>query len=67
MSSACPVPTATTRTSRPVSFVKAGSRCENNPDCSVDVVDATVIESACAVASDNPSSSAAIHFMPTLP
>ena len=43
MSIAWPVPTATTLTSTPVAFVKAGSRCGNRPDCSVDVVDAIVI------------------------
>ena len=40
MSSAWPVPTATTCTSMPVAAVKAGSRCGNRPDCSVLVVDA---------------------------
>ena len=40
MSIACPVPSATTLTSTPVALVKTGSRCPNNPDCSVEVVDA---------------------------
>ena len=43
MSSACPVPSATTRTSMPVFFWKTGSRCLNSPDCSVEVVEATVM------------------------
>ncbi len=45
MSSAWPVPTATTCTSMPVAFVKAGSRCLKRPDCSVEVVEATVMKS----------------------
>ena len=42
MSSAWPVPTATTLTPIPVAAVNFGSNWLNNPDCSVDVVDATV-------------------------
>jgi hypothetical protein len=37
-------PTATTFTPMPVALVKTGRRCPNRPDCSVDVVDATVME-----------------------
>jgi hypothetical protein len=44
MSSACPVPTATTRTSMPLSFLNAGSRWPNKPDCSVEVVEATTMD-----------------------
>jgi hypothetical protein len=42
MSSAWPVPTATTRASMPVSLVNAGSRSLKSPDCTVEVVEATV-------------------------
>jgi hypothetical protein len=49
MSSACPVPSATTRTSIPVFFWKIGSKCLNIPDCSVEVVEATVMN-FCAIA-----------------
>ena len=38
MSSAWPVPWATTRMSMPLAFLKAGSRWPNRPDCSVLVV-----------------------------
>ncbi len=48
MPSAWPVPTATTRTSTPLFFVYAGSRCLNRPDCSVEVVEATVMNFGCA-------------------
>ena len=48
MSIACPVPTATTLTSSPVAFLNSGSRWPNRPDCSVDVVDAMVMD--CAIA-----------------
>src|SRR5437899_1838361 len=44
MSSAWPVPNATTRTSKPRAFLASGSRCLKSPDCSVDVVDATVMK-----------------------
>ena len=40
---AWPVPTATTRTSMPVFFVKAGSMCLKRPEFSVDVVDWTMM------------------------
>jgi hypothetical protein len=40
MSSAWPVPRATTLTSMPVAFLNSGSRCVNRPDCSVEVVEA---------------------------
>ena len=50
VSSAWPVPTATTRTSMPVACLKAGSNCLNRPDCSVEVVDATTQEAAQALA-----------------
>ncbi len=43
MSSACPVPSATTLTSMPVFFWNAGSMCLKRPDCSVEVVEATVM------------------------
>ena len=44
MSSAWPVPSATTRTWIPVFFSNSGSRCLNSPDCSVEVVEATVMK-----------------------
>ena len=50
--SACPVPTATTRTSMPVCLVKAGSRNPNSPDSSVEVVEATVMNGCSATAGD---------------
>ena len=49
-SSAWPVPSATTRTLMPVSFSKMGRRKPNRPDCSVDVVEATVMKRSCACA-----------------
>ena len=42
-SSAWPVPSATTRTSMPVFCSKIGRMCLKSPDCSVEVVDATVM------------------------
>ena len=48
MSKACPVPTATTRTSIPVAALNAGKRCGNRPDCSVLVVEAITIILSCA-------------------
>src|SRR6266851_4082126 len=42
--SAWPVPTATTRTAMPVFLVKAGRRWPKRPDCSVEVVEATVMK-----------------------
>jgi hypothetical protein len=45
MSSAWPVPTATTRTSTFVASLISGSRCLKRPDCSVDVVEAMVMTS----------------------
>ena len=48
MSSACPVPTATTLTPIPLAAVNFGSRKPNSPDCSVDVVEATVMVRSCA-------------------
>ena len=50
MSSAWPVPSATTRTLIPVSFSNNGNRCPNRPDCSVDVVEATTMNLSCAPA-----------------
>src|SRR6266404_1793984 len=50
MSSACPVPTATTFTAMPVLPVNRGSRKPNSPDCSVEVVEATIIDGCCAKA-----------------
>src|SRR5689334_11259209 len=50
VSSAWPVPSATTRTSIPVLALKAGSRWPNRPDCSVEVVDATTMNFSCAIA-----------------
>ena len=44
MSMAWPVPTATTLVSTPVACLNAGSRWPNKPDCSVDVVDAMVMD-----------------------
>jgi hypothetical protein len=44
MSSAWPVPSATTRTLMPLAFSKAGSRWPKRPDCSVEVVDDTVMK-----------------------
>ena len=72
MSMACPVPSATTLTSTPVALVKAGSRCPNNPDCSVDVVEAiTMLFWAWAVPRAHSSSAAArprdtVFFMQVL-
>jgi hypothetical protein len=70
MSIACPVPTATTLTSMLLACLKAGSRCANRPDCSVEVVDAMVIVSACAAAPAAARTSAAATnsnaFMPAL-
>ena len=48
MSSAWPVPKATTFTSSPLAFLKAGNKCANKPDCSVEVVDDITIDWACA-------------------
>jgi hypothetical protein len=48
ISSACPVPTATTFTWMPVRAEKRGRMKLNSPDCSVDVVEATTIECSCA-------------------
>ena len=48
MSSAWPVPKATTFTSSPLTFLKAGNKCANKPDCSVDVVDDMTMDWACA-------------------
>jgi hypothetical protein len=59
VSSAWPVPSATTRTSMPVCFVNAGSRCLNSPDCSVEVVDATTMNDVCAHAAAQASQAAA--------
>ena len=39
---------ATTFTSSPLAFLKAGNKCANKPDCSVDVVDDITIDWACA-------------------
>jgi hypothetical protein len=39
-----PVPRATTRTLMPLAFSKAGSRWPKRPDCSVEVVEATVMK-----------------------
>ncbi len=44
MSSAWPVPTATTLTCTPLAWVKAGSKWANSPDCSVEVVEATTMD-----------------------
>ncbi|CFP59348.1 Uncharacterised protein [Bordetella pertussis] len=46
MSSAWPVPWATTLMSMPLAFLKAGNRCPNRPDCSVEVVEAMTMVSA---------------------
>jgi hypothetical protein len=48
-----------TRTSMPVCFVNAGSRCLKSPDCSVDVVDATTMKGDCAHAAPQASHAAA--------
>ena len=45
VSSACPVPWATTRTSIPVASRKIGRMCPNSPEFSVEVVEATVMNS----------------------
>ncbi len=50
MSSAWPVPSATTRTSMPLACLKAGSRWANRPDCSVEVVEAITMARSCAAA-----------------
>ena len=44
------VPTATTFTLMPVFSVNRGNKKPKSPDCSVDVVDATMIERSCAKA-----------------
>src|SRR5216110_2288095 len=54
MSSACPVPTATTRTLIPVPRSNTGNKCAKRPDCSVDVVDATTMYLSCAFECDKP-------------
>ena len=61
MSSAWPVPTATTRTSMPLAALKLGSRCANRPDCSVEVVEAMTIDFAASCAAARPGSTAATH------
>ena len=63
MSSAWPVPTATTRTLMPVFFVNSGRMWPNKPDCSVDVVEATVIDLSCAAATPASIAPAAIETM----
>src|SRR6185503_9475223 len=50
MSSAWPVPCATTRTLIPVFAPNSGRMCLNRPDCSVDVVEATTMDLSCAAA-----------------
>src|SRR5580704_2556618 len=48
MASACPVPTATTRTSIPVASRKIGIKWPKRPDSSVEVVEASVMKRSCA-------------------
>src|SRR5215470_3994039 len=48
VSSACPVPCASTFTSMPVFSLNSGSMCLNRPESSVDVVEATTIDLSCA-------------------
>jgi hypothetical protein len=52
MSSAWPLPTATTFTAIPARSLKRGRRKPNKPDCSVEVVEATTIERSCAIATE---------------
>jgi hypothetical protein len=63
MSSACPVPSATTRTLMPVSFSNSGRMWPNRPDCSVDVVDDTTMNLSWAPVAGVPSTRSA----PTIP
>ena len=51
------MPTATTRASMPVSLLNAGSSSLNRPDCSVEVVEATVMK-GCAFAGREAGSTA---------
>src|ERR1700746_1090857 len=61
MSSAWPVPTATTFTQMLVASVNRGSKYPNRPDCSVDVVEATVIVRSCALAGGEDANIAAVR------
>src|SRR5579859_6988926 len=51
MSRAWPVPTATTFTAMPLCAAKRGRMKPNRPDCSVEVVEATMMSRCCAAAS----------------
>src|SRR5262245_36402969 len=52
MSSAWPVPRATTLTSMPVFCLNSGRMWPNRPESCVEVVDATTMDLSCAEASD---------------
>src|SRR3546814_137547 len=63
VSSAWPVPCATTRTAIPVLSRKIGRMWPKRPDCSVEVVEATVMNVSCAPAGAD--SAATIHAAAT--